>query len=242
MGNENLKIDGFAQSIYEVSVTPKEMVGTLRILADGRKFRYAQAGAVDLVAGKMSAAPVQDLDWANKACPASAAIGDTELTVTHTATGTAYAADWFRGGYLMIIDQLVQYPIVSSSAVTTSSTTIDLHLGQALMIDLTASHEFRLVASPWRYVVQNATEECIPTGVPQVAVTAAYYCWLQTGGMAQCLIDGSPSVGSMLIPDATTGALAVVKGTTMDVDAPICGIAYGTSYDDDATAVLLILD
>lgn len=244
MGNENLKIDGFAQSIYEISSSAKELVGCLRILADGRKFRYAQAGAGALVAGKMSAAPVLDLDFCNKACPAAAAIGDTTITVTHVATGTAYAADYFRGGYLVIIDQLVQYPIVSSSAVTTTSTTIDLELGQALMIDLTASHEFTLRASPWRYVVQNATINMIPAGIPQVAVTALYYCWLQTGGIAQCLIDGSPAVGSMLIPDAVTGALEQIgTGTsTYDADAPYCAIALGTTYDDDAATVLLILD
>lgn len=244
MGNENLKIDGFAQSIYEISATAKELVGCLRILADGRKFRYAQAGAGALVAGKMSAAPVLDTDFSHNACPAAAAIGDTDITVTHVATGTAYAADYFRGGYLMIPDQLVQYPIVSSSAISTTSTTIDLQLGQAIMIDLTAADHFNLVASPWRYVVQNATINMVPTGIPQVAVTALYYCWLQTGGIGQCLIDGSPAVGSMLIPDAVTGALEQIgTGTsTYDADAPYCAIALGYVADDYAATVHLLID
>ena len=245
MGNENLKIDGFAQSIYEISATPKETVGTLRILADGRKFRYAQAGAAALEAGKITEAPVLDADFCNKACP-TAAIGDTEITVTHVATGAAYPADYFRGGYLMITDGLVQYPIVSSSAVTTSSTTIDLHLGQALMIALTSGKEFNLVASPWKYVITMANVPCMPTGVPQVEVTALYYCWLQTGGIGHCLVDATPTVGSMLVPDADDGALSVIATTastgTWDTDAPYIAIAMGLAYDSAAATVHLLID
>ena len=192
----------------------------------------------------MTAAPALDSDYCNKACPI-AAIGDTEITLTHVATGAALPADYFRGGYLMITDSLVQYPIVSSTAVTTSSTTIDLHLGQALMVALTASNEFNLVASPWKYVVISPDPACMPTGVPQVAVTKLYYFWAQTGGTAHCLIDSTPTVGAMLVPDADDGALSILgdgQVATFDPDAPYLGIAMGLAYDSAAATVHLILD
>lgn len=247
MGNENLKIDGFAQSIYEISATPKELVGTLRILADGRKFRYTQAGAIALVAGEMTHAPVPlvHADMLDLACP-TAAIGDTSVTVTIVApTPDTFAADYFRGGFLLINDQLVQYPIVTSSAIAAASTTVDLQLGQALMVALTSSEHFDLAPSPWTYVIVSSALTILPTGVPQVAVTALYYCWLQTGGIGHCLVDSSPTVGSMLVPDGVSGALSIFgdgEVLTFDPDAPVCATMVGTGKDDQASIVRLLID
>jgi len=246
MGNENLKIDGFAQSIYEISATPKELVGCLRILADGRKFRYTQAGAVALVAGGMTHAPVPlvHADMLDKACP-TASIGDTSITLTIVApTPNTFAADYFRGGYLLINDHLVQYPIISSSAIAATDTTVDLQLGEPLHVALTSSYHFNLAPSPWRYVIVSSAINYLPTGVPQVAVTALYYCWLQTGGIGHCLVDSSPTIGTMLVPDGVSGALSTIieAATTWDVDAPICATMVGTGIDSQASTVRLLID
>ena len=48
-----MKTVGFAQGLYEVSSIQKEELGMLRIEPDGRKFRYAKAGAVALSPGKI---------------------------------------------------------------------------------------------------------------------------------------------------------------------------------------------
>ena len=49
MAFEGLKTQMFRHSILETSTTQKEALGTLRILDDGRKFRYAKNGASALV-------------------------------------------------------------------------------------------------------------------------------------------------------------------------------------------------
>ena len=247
MGNENLKIDGFAQSIYEISLTAKEMVGTLRILADGRKFRYAKAGATALTRGLMTHAPVPlvHADMMNKACP-TASIGDTSITVTVVApTPDTFAADYFRGGYLVINDQGVQYPIVSSSAIAAADTTCVLQLGQPLMVALSSSVHFNLTPSPWMAALQSSAINILPTGIPQITVTALYYCWLQTGGTGHCLISGTPTVGTNLVPNGTTGELSVWGAgevLTIDPDVPIVATLTDTAVSGEAGTINLLID
>jgi hypothetical protein len=245
----NMKIGGWSQGLYEISATKKEILGALRIDETGRKFRYAKAGASDLVAGKMATSPVTDTDFFDKTGVA-ASIGATEVTVTVVNPGTAYAEDYFAGGMLVIRDQLVYYPIEASQYIaSTTQTTCKVHLAEPLHVAITSSMETDLVPSVWMAVVQNDAEEAVPAGVPLVAVTAAYYCWLQTGGVGVCLTTGSPTVGSMLVVSSTTGALQIIGAvsaagdvSTFDSDYPICAIAKGTGTDSDAQVVKLLID
>ena len=217
---------GFRQGVYQISSTAKETLGTLRILADGRKFRYAKAGATALSPGKMSVAADVAAAVLNKACPATA-VGETVLTLT-TASAT-YAEDYFKGGAMHINDEAGEghaYPIVGSSAVS-AGTSIVVTLEEPIKVALTTSSEFTLVHSPWMATVESTTEESLPVGIPPVDVTAAYYYWSQTGGPAIALYDGNNAIGSMLTLDATAGALTAIN-TTLDIDQPICAIAWGT--------------
>lgn len=241
----NMKIDGWAQGLYEISATKKERLGALRITDDGRKYRYCKAGASALVPGKMAAAPVVDLDFFDKAGIA-AAIGATELTVTIVNPAAAYAEDYFSDGSLVVRDKWRKYAIEGSQAIAaTVQTTVRLNLREPLHEAITTSEETALVPSPYMAAVQNATDEMLPIGIPEVNVTAAYYFWAQTGGIGHCLVKGTPTVGTMLIPSATTGALqgiAYSGGSTYDPDVPYCAIAWGGSSDSDASIVKLILD
>lgn len=221
-----MKRSGFSQGIYEVSKTKKEQIGTLRILQDGRKFRYAKAGASDLAAGKMGVAAQVAAAVTNKTCPAIA-VGAKQLTLT---IGSAtYAADYFAGGFMHINDADGEghaYPIESSTAVA-ASTSITVTLEEGIKVALLVTSEFTLIHSPWMAVVESATEENLPVGIPVVAVTATYYYWAQTGGPAICLAVGTAPVGCNLVLGGTAGALdtgAATDGDTM----PIVGIAFGT--------------
>lgn len=221
-----LKKSAFSQGIMQISSTAKEVVGTKRILADGREFHYAKAGSSALSAGKISQAAAIAAAVMNKASVA-AAIGSRILTLT---IGSAtYAADYFKGGFLQINDATsegYQYPIESSSAVT-AGTSITISLGEPLLVALTTSSEFTLVHSPFMATVETTTEEALYVGIPPVAVTAAYYYWSQTKGPAVCLQSSTPAVGSMLTGSATAGAVAAIN-STLDIDQPIIGIHMGT--------------
>jgi len=218
---------GFRQGIYEISSARKDTVGTLRILADGRKFRYAKAGASALAAGKMSVAAAIDADVTNETAPA-AAVGTTVLTLT--VTSTTFVKNYFKGGAMHINDAAGEghaYPISGNSACTASTSTV-VTLEESIKIALTTSSEFTLVPSPWMATIESTTEESLPVGIPPVAVTAAYYYWSQTGGPAICLHDGSAAVGTMMTLDATAGAITPIN-TTLDIDQPIVGIHWGTA-------------
>lgn len=216
--------------MYQISSTAKETVGTLRVLDDGRKFRYAKAGTSALAAGKLNVAAVVGATVMNEACASAHAIGENVFTETITA-GTAYAEDYFAGGFLQINDATGeghQYEIDSSTAVSAAGTSITLSLRSPIRVALVAAtSEFTLVHNPQMAVVESTTEESLPTGIAPVVVTASYYFWNQVAGEACALVAGTPAVGSMLTISATAGALAAINAT-LDIDQPICAIAFGT--------------
>ena len=222
-----MKRAGFAQGIYEISKTKKERIGALRILSDGRKFRYGKAGAANLSSGKMGVAAQVAADVTNETAIA-AAIGVKVLELT--ITSATYAEDYFKGGYLQINDEAgegYQYPIESSTAVA-AGTAISITLEEGVKVALTTSSEFTLVHSPWMATVESATDENIPVGIPVVAVTAAYYYWAQTGGVAICLASGSEAVGTRMVLGTTAGSVTAMSGS-VDVDVPEVGWQLGTA-------------
>ena len=239
--NKPMKRSGFSQSLYSISSSKKEEIGTLRITQDGRKFRYAKAGAGALSPGKMGQAAAVDADWMNQTAVA-AAIGTTQITLT--VVSTTVAEDYFAGGYLHINDNTGEghaYPIKSSSAVA-AGTSIDIILEQGVKVALTTSSDFTLVQSPWMATVQSTTEESFPIGIPLLDVTEAYYYWAQTGGVAIALAAGTWAVASMLTMGATAGALSSIN-STLDVDMPICALAWLTAgVSGEYKPVYLTLD
>jgi hypothetical protein len=80
-------------------------------------------------------------------------------------------------------------------------------------------------------VTESTTEENVPVGIAPVAVTANYYYWAQTKGVANALISGTPAVGSMLTLAATAGALAAINAT-LDIDQPIVAQTIGVAGAD----------
>lgn len=240
------KMRGFSQAIHEISATAKETVGTLRVLQDGRKFRYAKAGSTALAAGKMCIATKINAAHADENLAAAAAVGDTQLTLTVTA-GLAIAANALAGGWLLINDGTGEghtYAIAGNSAITASGTTLYISLAEPIRVAMAAGSttQFTLVASPWMGVTASATEENVPVGIPPVAVTADYYCWLQTGGVAAALMLGTPAVGSMLTLGSVAGALTAIS-STLDVDQPIVAQQLGTAgVSTEYQPVKLLID
>jgi hypothetical protein len=224
-----LKKAGFAQGIYEVSTTKKEELGTLRITQDGRKFRYARAGAAALSAGYLAMAAQVAAAVTNQAA-IIAAIGTRQLTLT--IGNSTYVENYFAGGYLQINDQTGeghQYLIESSSPVT-AGTSIVIGLHDPLRVALVVASEFTLVHSPWMAAVETATEENFAVGVTPVPVTIGSYYWAQTGGVALVLSAAADAVGSIAVPGATAGAIATMSAVdATSVTMPIIGQIIGTA-------------
>ena len=218
----------FSQGVYEASTVQKEEIGTLRILADGRKYRYVQAGTGGLAPGKAAAGSVAVANHINLAVPAASEIGALQLSITVGAT--AVTADQYLNGYLQINDATgegYQYKIVGNTACDASGTTVVM-LEEAIRVALVAStSEVSLIPNPYAGAVHTTVEESLPVGVACHTVAASSYGWVQSGGPAVALVAGTPAVGTMLTLSATSGALAAMAAT-LDVDMPTCAIAYGT--------------
>jgi hypothetical protein len=241
-----IKKAGFSQGLLAISADKKEEMGTLRITQDGRKFRYAKAGAAALGAGKCGIAAAVAAGVLNEACASAHAIGDRVIQETITAGGT-YATDHFAGGFFQVNDATGeghQYMIESSSAVGAADTTVYLTLADPIRVALVATtSEFTLVASPWMGVTESATEENMPVGIAPVPVTAAYYYWAQTGGVALCLMDGAAAIGTKMVLGSVAGSLkAVPTPLDIDINFPV-GVCFGSAgVDTEYQPVFLTID
>ena len=89
-----IKVSGaFSQLIHEESATALERVGTVRILQDGRKFRYSKAGAGALGAGKLAVAADVAANVTNVSPAADAAIGLAILVTFFRNKGSVAVED-----------------------------------------------------------------------------------------------------------------------------------------------------
>ena len=208
---------GFRQGIYSQSSTAEERLGTLRTLMDGRKFRYAKAGTSALSQGKMGTVPALDTDLEDTAQTSyGASAGDYVIQVVVGSLSTAVVANEYAGGYLMVNDEDVEgtiHEIESNEAAAVSATLVNVTLVEPLKAAIAATAEVTLVRSPWYGVVETGVEENVPAGVPLIDVTASYYYWAQTGGVANVLMSGTPAKGANLVLATPAGSVAACSAT-----------------------------
>jgi len=205
-------------------------LGERAVTPDGRVFRYCKAGATALVPGKLQQAPAEVTNHQDLT-PAAAAIGATSVTVTLGAT--AATANQYAGGWLMVTvtpGQGYQYKIKSHPAADASAT-LALALEDAIVVALTTSSRCDLVLNPYSGVIVNpTTASSTPVGVAVTAITAAQFGWLQVGGVANVLADGTVTVGTALVAsNATAGAVEALTGVQAPVGIAVTGIA-STEY------------
>ena len=230
--NNALKQRGFNQGLYDTSTVQKEALGTLRITADGRKFRYAKAGGT-VNKGQMTLAATVNANHANEAILAAVPIGTTALELTVTA-GTAIAANQLKDGYLTIQDGTGEgqiYLIVGNSAITNAETVINIALAEPILTALDTTSEFTLCHNPFYGVTHSATGEQLATGISLVAVTSGDYFWAQTGGPCVWYNENgtTAAVGTNMVVGTTTSGSVTPATSGIDIDLPIVGYAWGTA-------------
>jgi hypothetical protein len=241
-----IKKAGFAQGIYEQSATAKETLGTLRITQDGRKFRYAKAGAADLAPGKMGLGAALNAAHVDEDILVAVAIGTYTLDLTVTA-GSALAENQLKGGYFIVADATGEgqtYMIAGNSAISASDTAIQVALDDPIRVALATTTQFTLAQSPWYAVYESATGEAMVAGVAPIVVTTLYYYWAQTGGVCGVLQAATDAVGcNMCVSTATAGAVVSVTNGGVDADLPFVGVQYGTAgVAGEYTPVFLTID
>ena len=236
-GNVNAPSDGVKQGLFVESSTQKGNVGAERRLEDGRAFRYAYFAAATsrrlLVSTDVSATSVVEVD--GKCTVAS--IGDTSVTITDSTTLGSATADQYAGAYLHITGGTgngYQYRIRGNTAA--SSNAVDFELYDGLLVALSTSSDIAITGYPYNSVRGATATDYIVSGVSVMNVTANYYAWVQTRGIASILSDGALAIGANLtLSDGVEGAVQLKDAET----EPLVGFACFASDDGGHVGVKL---
>lgn len=228
-----------AQGLFSESSTALHNLGELVHSNDGRAYRYCKAGGTALAAGKLQQTSAEDTGDQNLAIAAASA-GDTAIVTTSTVTVTA---NQYAGGFAIIADDAGEGHIyrISSHAAATAAV-VTLNLADEIQVALTTSTTVDLIKNPYDGVIINPTTiSGVPAGVAVMAMTAAYFGWLQVRGPASVLADGTLTVGTDVVAsDNVAGAVEVTADGTPEI-LSVVGTAMTAATDTEYGAVNLSL-
>jgi len=229
------------QDARTTSSTQLHKLGSVAETSDGRVFRYASAGAVNLAAGKVNTPAAKVTDHTNMAVATAAAVGDRSVNVTLGATATTLGQ--YDGGYLVINDSAgvgCAY-LVAGTPVIALSTSGRIQLAEGVATALTTSSKASLQPPIYgNAVVSAAAAALFVNGTNNVAATATYFYWSQTGGIASVLSDGVIGKGSDAIVSASVNGALVVEGTSAVTQR--VGVAPEATVDAKYYPVFLTLE
>jgi phage baseplate assembly protein gpV len=122
--DQKVVIEGSEGDQFAVHSTQSLNLGQEMRFIDGRRFRYARAGAVAVVPGKLYQAPIPVAAHVLQTA-AAAAVGARTVALTLGATATT--ADQYRDGYLVVdlstntgfgyMYQIGAHPVIDASSV-----------------------------------------------------------------------------------------------------------------------------
>lgn len=219
------------QDIHQISSTQQTDLGREMSTKDGRTFRYGLAGAADLAVGKLAQQSLVVTTHQNIVVAGSA--GDMTATVTLGATNNA-TADQYKDGYLSGLSgtgagQNVRIRTHGAIALSTAGT---MYLAEPLTTTFASTPKASLTKNPFSNMIISSTADTTEqvVGVPIITITAAYYGWVQTKGLAAVLVNGTITKGAGIIKSATTAGSADIEATaTITTRIGVCYDTAGAS-------------
>lgn len=213
-------------NFYSFESNPTTALGSLAYTQDGRKFRYALAGATALVQGTLQQSQTEQTNFKDMSVQAAVAVGATTVPVTLGSTATTQGATTsgnLVGGLLVVsagTSMIGQYSRILSHDTASASTTCNFVLEDPIAVALTTSGLVTCYPHMYRLVVQHlgsATNTGLSTGVPVYPVAANKYGWLQTGGLGACLSDATVTTAAIQAMSPSVGtAGALTKAITLN--------------------------
>lgn len=229
----------FAQDVYNISSTKQHRLGQRAQTQDGKTFRYGLAGAADLAAGKLAQIPAVVSAHQNIAVAVATVVGDKKISVTLGATATT--AGQYDEGYVIGYDvsgvgQSLQ--IAGTPAIALSTTGV-LQLADPVSVAQTTSAKVNLELNPYSGAIISSSGDTTESvvGVPNVTITAAFYGWFQTTGIAAVLGNGTITKGAGMIKSATTAGAADIEAAATITSR--IGVALQTGTSTKYNTVLL---
>ncbi|MGD9827131.1 MAG: hypothetical protein AB7E70_20165 [Hyphomicrobiaceae bacterium] len=199
-----------------------------------RRWRFARAGATALAAGKVYQSEVPDANFDTLAVPTAAVVGQRYIDVTLPANSVA--ADLWAQGYAVIEAAAGSGPgrqyKVKTHVGSAGSETLRIYLeaGDGLQTALTTADKVTMIKSPYAdVIIHPAPPTALVVGVPNAAIPATDYGWLQVGGPCPVLVVGTMVIGGGVIatgtvtgsPDGSAEAAGVGITTTAATIAQI---------------------
>ena len=210
------------------TASAEHALGTKMVLPDGRTFYYAKNSSAAITSGGMivdgiAAVAAHDMD-----VPPTAAQSVGDNTVSLEVPTTDLTKDQYKDGYLIFNDadgegevyRIVSHPAHDASDDATVIITIE---DEGLQTAITTSTEAQLIYNPYtnvKLIDGDGTMTTGPLGVTTIPVTASYYCWLQTSGIASVAIG------------AQVGVLG--DGLSVSQESGESGMAERADYSDES--------
>jgi len=216
-------IHGAHKDLYEAGATMLYPLGQKMTTPDGSIFRYSKMGATVGVANKLYQSEASTAGWTTQLLPSPGVVaGDTTILIADTAA--AYAANLFAGGTILIEETAGLghlYP-VKSNAVSAGGANAVHTLADDVTVQVTVANGAGVVTTlmknPWRDVilgvVTNPTAQA--AGIPRIIIAANEFGWLQTAGVASCLVVGTWVVGDRLAAGLTAAGGIGPSGAATD--------------------------
>ncbi len=245
----------FAQGLFEESATQKQRLGTVRVLDDGRRYVYCQATDASIAAGICVSKAVSPQDCTVAAADAAQNVAGAKkiyLTLTGTPTLNQYRDGWLVYTAGTGIGEMCKIR-GNTADDDPASGRCTFYLYDALGTTMVAANTTVSVhANPHDGVLINpavadgdtTTGERI-LGVTLRTITASYYFWAQTWGVASVVLDVDAAAGAeaderVLVPGTTAGRLQV-SAAGAENDQQIYGHPLETADLSDGEANLVML-
>jgi len=240
---------------YESHQYQRHALGTKAVSQDGRVFRYAEMGGTAGVPGKLYQTVVPIANHTNIACDVARAAGAVKISATDGGTGAA--VDIFAEGYVIINDAAgegytykiaggPQQPSGTGHAVAASGAVITVNLapGYSVQTALTTSSKVTFNRNRYKAVILSTTGTTAPVvGVGVSDVTADYFCWLQTGGPAAVLTDGTVVIAQHVrSSDGTAGSVEALDRDGTHENEQEIGVVMHVNATTEYSLVDLSLD
>ncbi len=204
--------------IFKTSADKQYELGQRIIDSQGCVYRYAKNGGTALDNNQLLQSPARIANHYNQTIVTAAAAGTKTFPITPGGTGGA--KDLYADGFLQFNDAGAAttqdgyaYRVKSHPAIT-ASTAFNITLYDPLQIALTTAGQWTLLHNPYSGVIVSPTTQTGPiVGISRCVVTASYYCWIQTWGVAAVLINGTPAIGAALTHGASTAGSVDIVAT-----------------------------
>jgi hypothetical protein len=191
---------------------------------DGRTFVLAAntSTSTTLLPGQLVSAAVGVANHVNQT---GVALSIGAQTATWTIGATAVSVGQYTNGYLFTNTGGTGYGQtynILSHTTPGSAGSITVNLADQIYVATTTSTKFSLLPNPYSNTVifaHGSSTALVAAGVPQVTVPVATttpytYYWSQIGGPSAVLANGTPGIGSSVIPSATTDGAVDVDGAS----------------------------